>query len=200
MYWEHFDNVGSSYLKLIQYLPIGWSKQSHQAPFCDQYGFPLLPVESCFWLWYIQSFTKHHFISTTKANLGAYCQQFWFRICCTSTYTVISHNFQCCLILFKILRPAKRVNAESEAYIPHWEAIIGVVRCPAGGLSFSFSSDSEKDKSCVWVSTSAQSFLKGFLTNSQLITVLISLCNVLITRSFSAFDLACLSVGEGFLW
>lgn len=77
-------------------------------------------MESYFWMRYIQSFTRHHFISSTKANLGIYCQQFWFRVCWTSTYTVISQNFQCCLTLFKILRPAKRVNAEREAYIPHW--------------------------------------------------------------------------------
>lgn len=157
-------------------------------------------MESCFWMWDIQSFTRHHFISTAKANLGIYCQHFWFRVCWTSAYTVISHNFQCSLILFKILRPAKRVNAEREAYIPHWGDITCSSVVSRRGLKLFVQQWLRKGQVPCSVSTSAQSFLKGFLSNSQLIMVLISLCNVLITRSFSAFDLAWLSAGEGFLW
>lgn len=92
------------------------------------------------------------------------------------------------------------VKVKREAYIPHSGDITCSSMVSRRVLELFGSAVTQKKSAVYAVSISAWSFLKGFLTNSQLITVLISLCNVLITRSFSAFDLARLSAGEGFLW
>lgn len=119
---EHVDNVGSNHLKLIQYLPIGWSKQTNQAPSSDH----VIRMAFLFCPWRATSECD------TSSRLPgiislALLKPIWAYIVNSfdsgfvePTYTVISHNFQCSLILVKILRPAKRDNTEREAYIPHW--------------------------------------------------------------------------------